>query len=768
MREIVVKQRSLAILALVIITAVVIVYLKTPELLASQINKYEEIDSPKAVILKERLMKFFPGSEEARWEVLALVDQQLQREGRITIGPDFIGGGVGPDIIFSVEEVIGFLKKVAAAQDMEAWKYTCYERIAQLLELQGEYEGAEANYLIAAEGFEKDKKDHRAAEVNRSLINMYLEAGKFNKALLLVQESLQKYSNQMKGDFLVKQGDVYFGLGEYDQAERIYKEALEQAKKDWEDFKTHFKANRSDKAENINATLEDQPVYHHSKTKLDLIASLKDEDKGKSSSVKGQILTGDTSISNVLVYLVNEKTYEGRMGNFADISSNPPVLTDAQGKFEFRPVIPGKYFIVLGFKPEDLEGIGRFKGLETFKVEAGKPTELCYVLRPRVKVIEPAGKQTFNQGQEMKISWEEVPQASTYNLHITLKFDSGCYVSRVYRKNLKGNSYIFNPRGLELREMNFVARGDGFVLAPSAVLGSFYPGAEIFFVIEALDKDGRSISDSEGYVLQLNGNYPSIMVEEAEPLSAGDQYVIEKNYDEAVRAYQDALQNNPDDPYTLLSLARLYSSGWTEGTEDRDKAVYYYRKVLKVTNETFIMEEVASAAVAAGDYKLGISLFKQIEEQLEVDSFWSHLIGELYFKTGKPDKALAYYLKYLDSQKEFRDLGPVAAMLYQNDVNGAIKLLKTKDYSQKVRYNADGQTAEAADISTIVTNLEKYQDGTPSVLSQEDFKKYLIEIIKIDGPDRFEKVKTMQAKILIFGENDVLIQVLNELAIDRR
>lgn len=72
---------------------------------------------------------------------------------------------------------------------------------------------------------------------------------------------------------------------------------------------------------------------------------------------------------------------------------------------------------------------------------------------------------------------------------------------------------MFNPQGLALREMNFVAWGDGYVLAPSAILGSFYPGAEIFFAIEAVDQEGRSISDSEGYVLQLNGNYPSIQVQ---------------------------------------------------------------------------------------------------------------------------------------------------------------------------------------------------------------------------------------------------------------
>ncbi|WP_347489055.1 hypothetical protein ABDB91_17890 [Desulfoscipio sp. XC116] len=194
--------------------------------------------------------------------------------------------------------------------------------------------------------------------------------------------------------------------------------------------------------------------------------------------------------------------------------------------------------------PGDLAGLGKFKGLEAFTVEAGKTEQLQYVFQSKVNILEPTGKQTFSPGEKLKIVWEEVPRAEAYHLLITLALDHG-YVSRVYRSDLKGNSYLFNPQGLALREPNFVDWSDGDGLDPSAILGSFYPGAKIFFAIEAVDREERSISDSEGYVLQLNGDYPSIQVQGTTPISPRDKLVIEKKYPEAVNAYIKELKEKP-------------------------------------------------------------------------------------------------------------------------------------------------------------------------------------------------------------------------------
>ncbi|MCR6546440.1 tetratricopeptide repeat protein [Dehalobacterium formicoaceticum] len=757
-------KKTLIILVIILGLILTVGYISTPKLMAVKIAAYEqEGNQENAVILKERLIRFFPGSEEARWEVYSLIDRLLEKEERVMIGPDFTsGGGAEEDILVPAEKVIVYLLKVTKAQKEAMWKYNMYEKLGEVYHSQGSFSAAEENYLIAAKGFEAVDGNFRAAETNIRLVNLYLETGEQEKALSLIEESSKKYADLYIDEFLSKKGDLFFQQGDYQKAEECYRKALEEAKKDWDEFQAH----RSDQEESINATLDQQPVYRHSKSQMELIRNLKTKGDEAKGSVKGEILKGNIPMSNVLVYLINEKKYDGRMNHLEGIQESSAFKTDMKGEFKFDNVAPGRYFLVLGLLPEDLNGLGRFNGLKAFTVEEDQTKELRYVFQPKAKILEPTGQNTFNAGESLKIAWEEVPGAKSYNLHITLKLENG-YASQVYRQNLRGNSYIFNPQGMALREMNFVTWGNEYVLGPSAILGSFYPGAEIFFVVEALDHEDRTISDSEGYVLEPCGNYPSIQVGETNPLSIGDKLVLEKKYSGAIEAYLKGLEEKPNDPHILLSLARLYNYGWTEETADLGKAVNYYEELLKVNRDRFIVQAAAGANNQAGNYETALKLYEEIENEMSKSIFWFHQMGELYFMTGNTEKAIEYYQRYLNKEKEFIDLGPVIAYLYQDDVPGALKLLKENSYSERVRYNSERETEKPADINQLINNLERYHNGVHSALNKEDFKKYLWEIMSINGSNRFEKVQAFQAKIKSWGEKDVLVFVLEELAKDR-
>lgn len=779
MKRLYVRRGTLLILALILMLVLGAGYMVTPKLMASSIENQEQAGPIGAsLVLKERLIKFFPWSEEARWEVYELADNLLQGEARVIIGPNFTSGGgrigAGLSVPMTVEEVILYLERVAKAQIEEIWKYNCYEKLAQLYRSNGNLDKAEYYFALAAEGFEEENQDYRAAEVSSSLSNLYLEKGESQKALALIEPSMKKYPNQKRAEFLSQLGDAYFELKDYTKAEQYYRESLLEVEKRWDEFQK----TTSEKESNINATLEDQPGYKHSKSRLEQLATLKEEGPVGKGQVKGKIRSGSDPMANVIVYLINEKEHDGSMGNLDRIAALPSVKTDAHGKFEFNGVEPGKYFIALGILPEDLEGLGRFKGLETFQVDTGKITEQRYVFQPTIKIAEPIGQMTFEQGKGFNIIWEKVEQAATYNLHITLKLENG-YVSTVYRQNLKGNSYFFNLQGLALREMNFVTWSDKEGLAPSAILGSFYPGAEIYLGIEAIDEQGRSISDSEGYVLQLNGNYPSLLIKgKDEALSAGDKLVLERKYKDAIKAYEDDLRFKPHNPEILLSLARIYNhygkgdrpdvnEPGFKNYSDPKKALEYYTQLLEVSREKFIVEEAASTAVRTNDDEKALALFDEIESVFERNSFWYHLMGELYFRTGQTEKALSYYFKYLDGKKEFVDLGPVIALLYQNEIDSAIKLLQDKEYSQRLRYNSQGNSLRPADIGTIVSNLKKYQAGTKSKLKAGAFREYLIEIMSISGSERSEQISAFNQKVSNLGEKDILVLVLKELVKDR-
>lgn len=768
MKKIDVKARTLIILAVLICILVAAGYSATPSLLASNIEQEEKAGNLEAsLIMTERLVKYFPGSEEARWELFSLADAQIQREDRVIIGPNFTGGGPGNQATIGAKKLIAYLERVAKAQSEAMWKYTSYQKMGQIYHLQSNYEQAEKYYQIAAEGFSEGGHGHKAAEVNGYLIDMYLyslEEADLQKALALVEHTLQTYPLQEKSRFLVYRGDIYFQLGDYSKAREAYGLAMEQAEKDWQSF-----LDRADdlKDSNINATLEDQPPYSHSKSRLELLEVMEKDSLSKSGVVEGQILVGNAPFADVLIYLMNEKDYDGRIsGNLEAVSSHPPVKTDEDGRFKFEGVVPGRYFLVLGVIPTDLEGLGRFKGLETFTVDDGKTVRLRYAFQPKVVVDQPTGQQHFSEGQSITIDWEGVAGAESYNIHMTLKLDNG-YVSRPYLQNLKDTSYVFQLQGLQLRDMNFVTRGSDYMLGPSAILGSFYPGAEIYFVVEALDVDGRSISDSEGYVLQLGANYPSIKIEETSSYSRGDMLVTEKKYPEAKQAYLEDLEKTPDDPYLLLSLARLYNYGLEEGDADPQKALQYYMRLLAITKEKFIIEEAGSTGAQANDNDLALELFESIEEYFEDNSYWYHLMGELYFQTGQPAKALTYYQKYLQGHKDFRDLGPVITLLYLDRNQEALNLLQAKGYSQTRRFNYMGESERPTDITALTHNLNKYRSRMKSILSKEEFRSSLVEIMNIDGRDRLEQFHSFERKIKALGEDDVLVQILCELARDR-
>ncbi|MEL7567528.1 MAG: hypothetical protein AAGU27_21990 [Dehalobacterium sp.] len=69
--------------------------------------------------------------------------------------------------------------------------------------------------------------------------------------------------------------------------------------------------------------------------------------------------------------------------------------------------------------------------------------------------------------------------------------------------------------------------------------------------------------------------------------------------------------------------------------------------------------------------------------------------------------------------------------------------------------------------------MESYHSGTKSILSRDDFRKYLLDIINIDGKNRFEKVDAFQnGPVLHLCEGtgifaDIAVLLYDSLKIER-
>ncbi|UWG96408.1 hypothetical protein LPY66_16125 [Dehalobacter sp. DCM] len=772
-----IKTKTAVMILVVLMILLGVLYTFTPPLMAAAVSHYQKGNKPEAaMIVKERLMQYFPQSNQARDVAFDLAVTVLSSENRVFVGPTFSGGGGGA-LTISTEQAIAYLKRVSQAQGNTQWKYSGFHMVGQLCQTLGDFKQTDYWLNLALQGYREyyPEQTWKIAEITGSLIGLHLEQGDYGKAEALINNGIQEFAKIYElSKYYDWQGDLYYAQSDYEKAKAAYTKAMELEEINWRESmaaqnnsSNNVDTKNMNDAEQINASLELQPVYKHAKIQLAQIESLA-EGSSRQGGVAGAIYVGTSPMANVQVYLINDKEYDGRGNHLEDIASQTPVVTDDKGQFSFSKVSPGRYFVVLGFIPKDLEGLGRFKGLGYFAVEDGKTMQLHYTLQPRVKITAPNGRSSFREGDEIDITWEAVPGAVSYTINLTLKADGG-YVSRAYKTGIKDTSYSFAPAGLQLRDMNFVFYANPQEgVSSSAILGSFYPGAQVYFQVEALDKAGNAISDSEGYLVQLDENYPSVEIAAINHFSAGDKLLLEDKHEEALKSYQDTLAQNPTDVYTLLSLARLYNYQWGEKTGDMQQALVYYQRLLDLTDETFILEEAASAARMAGDNHMALEIYRRFEERMDPHSFWFHSMGELYFLTGHPEKAIGYYLKYLDSQDMLADLGPIMAMLYVSDNQAALDLLRSKSYSQQPRYSDGGEErVRTADIDLIVTLLQSYANGAPSTLTRSEFKNALCEIMQITGSDRSGQIKIFQEKIRTKEDNDILVRILLELVRDR-
>lgn len=178
-----------------------------------------------------------------------------------------------------------------------------------------------------------------------------------------------------------------------------------------------------------------------------------------------------------------------------------------------------------------------------------------------------------------------------------------------------------------------------------------------------------------------------------------------------------------------------------------------------------------------GTEKVISYLEKVAEAQDEV--MWKYMsyqkMGQLFHVLGDYEQAVKYYeiaaQGFAKGDKGFKVAevnGSLIEMcLESGDYEEAIRLLKEKEYSQRMRYSSTGETENPADITSLIFNLEKYYFGSQSVLQKEDFRHYLMEIMRIDGRGRLEQAQALEAKIKALGEDDVLVRVLIEIARDR-
>ena len=99
---------------------------------------------------------------------------------------------------------------------------------------------------------------------------------------------------------------------------------------------------------------------------------------------------------------------------------------------------------------------------------------------------------------------------------------------------------------------------DGLVSIP-AYLGTFFSGFKVPFSVTAYDKEDNIISSSLA-IQEKYENLNIISIPKTE-LSEGDKFLMNEKPEEALKAYEKYLANNPNDIHTMEVLTRMYKLG---------------------------------------------------------------------------------------------------------------------------------------------------------------------------------------------------------------
>jgi tetratricopeptide (TPR) repeat protein len=127
----------------------------------------------------------------------------------------------------------------------------------------------------------------------------------------------------------------------------------------------------------------------------------------------------------------------------------------------------------------------------------------------------------------------------------------------------------------------------------------------------------------------------------------GNQLFAEKNYDEAIIAFEQFLEKNPNAFQIHLSLGDCYRE-----KGQFEKAIEEYNKVTELSGKDVVTgKELSAKSLAAigecylkmEDFEKAQTYFKQSVDAYAENEILAYNVGEIYFSNQKIDEAIQYY-----------------------------------------------------------------------------------------------------------------------------
>ena len=502
----------------------------------------------------------------------------------------------------------------------------------------------------------------------KQLASAYVMLSRTEEAVRALEQAEQRlpdnYDSQIQ-ELTLARAKIYADAEEFGTAERLLKELSENAKYTYV---------------NDNVAM--------------LKARIMEQRDHAASSVTGTINRRDGKpMAGIGVFLRSSKDVRHSL-----IESEPyQTLTDSEGNYAFKGVVPGSYVIYIGLRFDQIDGWTRptNRDEEWIDLRGGEHLTRNITLQKLIQIRTPADEQVIT-GKTVKFEWEPVEGAAYFALNGTFPIENGT-IGTIINDHIEGNSVELPLETLYsvVSGHSYKKFGDKDIPDPSNVLGFADPSSRFSWNVEAYDADGKLLTRSNGYRLneQTMGRLPFFYLRER-ALSDADRLLLAGRTDEALLEYKADYKRNEQDMHSLRMIVKLLRINTPDTRRPLDATSVSYLEKLASTDDT-------------GNYLFSlIDYYGSVDNWAQVDKYYGMLNKDRQGRVGSYTQA--QYGKLLLKQGRIHEGEEQLRQAQENDPSNRF----IGDYIASVIY-LSGKLDAAEDLARQYPERSYYQEDNP-------------------------------------------------------
>ncbi|SET76424.1 hypothetical protein SAMN05660297_03426 [Natronincola peptidivorans] len=619
----------------VFLAILLLVYTFLPSAMLAIGNRYQrQGDSLTAKVYYDRLDRFFPNRAETA-QALESAARIAGNHNLLMISSTGVGGGSHIGGYLSKEAEAYYQKLVDRFPDTWQGKRAKIELTTQ-----------EIKHLISKDKIEEafSLMKHHYETINANTSTSYwdpavaIEAvtalkikGQHMRGLDFLQYMMEHEETLVDTRIYEIAANLHGFLGNKHEAEKYYLRLIEQYEENIE-MERQF-----DDQEHMEGIVS---YYAMQKEEIQRkLASLKDAPSSY-GAIEGTITLINQPLAAVPVFLQPQNDPMGGTFGGATFDSIWGLSNEA-GEFQFNYVAPGRYS--LGFVVDlDVVGDVVLKGgyfpQSTIYVDEDESYHWDFQLVDTINVLSPTNDEKITENS-VHFQWEPFQEAAYYTL--TLGAYDG---SATYSINYSERRFYTNEAVLSIDEFASISSGihfDDEGPTPDSLFGFGHPKGKYFWGVSAHDEEGNILTSSLGYLKRQNTDFRF----EDRDIRAGDEYLLKRQFSEAIASYEADLKENSNDLYALNMLGKLY--GFSYGNlenypySDIDKAIVYYERLYDLTMSPRHIENMVRLLYhEKQNYPHVLQLLETLEDNTQLQPWMQRYRVMICSHQGNYEKAL--------------------------------------------------------------------------------------------------------------------------------